>query len=196
MIKKPVYQGQIDVFCAAYAAINSIRIAQGINLINARKLLHEALLNVAKDLELFQKVLDQKTDYVFWVDNILEQESKRGSITVKKAFPHATEKLDNHITSDDVWGSIINWLSNGKKRSCLFQFIRYLPTKGLFLQHWTCGYNLLYNNTLLLFADSSLESDSLQYVYRKELGTTFKNLHDEVIIKPYTLRLVEPILIS
>lgn len=195
-MKKPIYQGQIDVFCAAYAAINSIRVAKEISLLEARNLLHEALIDIAKDINVFQKVLEQKTDYVFWVDSILQQEAKRGSILTKIAFPHASEKLDGRITSNDVWESINTWLSNGEKRSCLFQFIRYLPTKRLFLQHWTCGYNLLYDNTLLLFADSSLEPDSLQYLDKKELSTTFKNLYDEVILKPYTLRLVEPSLHS
>lgn len=192
-MKKPIFQGQIDVFCAAYAVINSLRIAQEITLIEAREFFHTALLDIIKDPKIFKKILEQKTDYVFWVDKLLQQEQQKGSLYIEKVFPNASKRLDDGITSDEVWTSIKTWLSEGNKRSCLFQFIRCIPKKQLFVQHWTCGYRMLNNNSTLLFFDSSLDPTSLQQLDKEKLITVFdKKLNENVILKPYTLRLIQP----
>ena len=36
------YQGQLDVFCAAYAVLNALRLLHGLRPLEARLLLHEA----------------------------------------------------------------------------------------------------------------------------------------------------------
>lgn len=188
---KPIYQGQIDVFCAAYAVINSIRIAKKIRLLEARTILHNALFDIAKDFTVFQKILNQETDYVFWVDTILEQEVQKGSLIVQKGFPELSSQNNLYIPSDSIWSTIETWLSKGNKYTCIFQFIRQIPTKNLTIQHWTCGYKIIHNKTLL-FADSSCEPDSLQSLEKKNLIATSKDLIDGVFIKPHTLRLICP----
>ena len=39
----PAYQGQLDVFCAAYAVINAMRHINATRLLTCRAILHEAL---------------------------------------------------------------------------------------------------------------------------------------------------------
>ena len=43
----PAYQGQLDVFCAAYAVINAMRHINATRLLTCRAILHEALLDVS-----------------------------------------------------------------------------------------------------------------------------------------------------
>ena len=49
----PAYQGQLDVFCAAYAVINAMRHINATRLLTCRAILHEALLDAARDEESF-----------------------------------------------------------------------------------------------------------------------------------------------
>ena len=60
----PAYQGQLDVFCAAYAVINAMRHMNATRLLTCRAILHEALLDAARDEESFCALLEQRTDYV------------------------------------------------------------------------------------------------------------------------------------
>ena len=46
----PAYQGQLDVFCAAYAVINAMRHINATRLLTCRAILHEALLDAARDV--------------------------------------------------------------------------------------------------------------------------------------------------
>ena len=64
----PAYQGQLDVFCAAYAVINAMRHINATRLLTCRAILHEALLDAARDEESFCALLEQRTDYVDWVE--------------------------------------------------------------------------------------------------------------------------------
>ena len=69
----PAYQGQLDVFCAAYAVINAMRHMNATRLLTCRAILHEALLDAARDEESFCALLEQRTDYVDWVDAMLSR---------------------------------------------------------------------------------------------------------------------------
>ena len=75
----PAYQGQLDVFCAAYAVINAMRHINATRLLACRAILHEALLDAARDEEQLSAILDQRTDYVDWVDAMLARLEKQGS---------------------------------------------------------------------------------------------------------------------
>ena len=76
----PAYQGQLDVFCAAYAVINAMRHINATRLLTCRAILHEALLDAARDEESFCALLEQRTDYVDWVDAMLTRLEKQGSL--------------------------------------------------------------------------------------------------------------------
>ena len=83
----PAYQGQLDVFCAAYAVINAMRHINAARLLTCRAILHEALLDAARDEESFCALLDQRTDYVDWVDAMLSRLEKQGSLLTARPFP-------------------------------------------------------------------------------------------------------------
>ena len=82
----PAYQGQLDVFCAAYAVINAMRHINATRLLACRSILHEALLDAARDEESFRALLDQRTDYVDWVDSMLARLEKQGSLLTARPF--------------------------------------------------------------------------------------------------------------
>ena len=83
----PAYQGQLDVFCAAYAVINAMRHINATRLLTCRAILHEALLDAARDEESFCALLEQRTDYVDWVDAMLSRLEKQGSLLTARPFP-------------------------------------------------------------------------------------------------------------
>ncbi len=83
------YQGQLDVFCAAYAVLNALRLLHGLRPLEARLFLHEALRDIARDPIVFQTALDQRTDYVEWVDAMLERQIRRGGLCVHAPFARA-----------------------------------------------------------------------------------------------------------
>ena len=83
----PAYQGQLDVFCAAYAVINAMRHMNATRLLTCRAILHEALLDAARDEESFCALLEQRTDYVDWVDAMLSRLEKQGALLTARPFP-------------------------------------------------------------------------------------------------------------
>lgn len=56
-------------------------------LLTCRAILHEALLDAARDEESFCALLEQRTDYVDWVDAMLTRLEKQGSLLTARPFP-------------------------------------------------------------------------------------------------------------
>ena len=133
----PAYQGQLDVFCAAYAVINAMRHINATRLLTCRAILHEALLDAARDEESFCALLEQRTDYVDWVDAMLTRLEKQGSLLTARPFP--THFPGPGAPSPAVlWDAIADWLRRGERNAVLLQFVRILyPTEAV-IRHWTC----------------------------------------------------------
>ena len=133
----PAYQGQLDVFCAAYAVINAMRHINATRLLTCRAILHEALLDAARDEESFCALLEQRTDYVDWVDAMLSRLEKQGSLLTARPFP--THFPGPSAPSPAVlWDAIADWLRRGERNAVLLQFVRILyPTEAV-IRHWTC----------------------------------------------------------
>ena len=150
----PAYQGQLDVFCAAYAVINAMRHINATRLLTCRAILHEALLDAARNEESFCALLEQRTDYVDWVDAMLSRLEKQGSLLTACPFP--THFPGPSAPSPAVlWDAIADWLRRGERNAVLLQFVRILyPTEAV-IRHWTCC-NDVVGDTLMLF-DSSIE---------------------------------------
>ena len=159
----PAYQGQLDVFCAAYAVINAMRHINATRLLTCRAILHEALLDAARDEESFCAFLDQRTDYVDWVDAMLSRLEKQGSLLTARPFP--THFPGPSAPSPAVlWDAIADWLRRGERNAVLLQFVRILyPTEAV-IRHWTCC-NDVVGDTLMLF-DSSIEPGALHQLSR------------------------------
>lgn len=179
---KPAYQGQLDVFCAPYAVINSMRHIYATRLLACRQLFHNALLDLAQDTSAFQAALFQKTDYTAWVDRLLDQQCAAGMLTSEKPFTGSVDVVT-------LWETLTAWFSQGKKRAALFQFIRHFPLTDFTIKHWTCC-NAVEKNTLILF-DSSLDAGSIHRIDKKMLlSSPCGEDSEKVFIIPHTVRLV------
>ena len=119
----PAYQGQLDVFCAAYAVINAMRHIHATRLLSCRALLHEALLDAARSEDHFQAILDQRTDYVDWVDAMLSRLERQGSLLVARPFPAAFPG-SGAPSPAELWESLTAWLGKGERHAALLQFVR------------------------------------------------------------------------
>ena len=172
----PAYQGQLDVFCAAYAVINAMRHINATRLLTCRAILHEALLDAARDEESFCALLDQRTDYVDWVDAMLSRLEKQGSLLTARPFP--THFPGPSAPSPAVlWDAIADWLRRGERNAVLLQFVRILyPTEAV-IRHWTCC-NDVVGDTLMLF-DSSIEPGALHQLSRDSSARGFKAEKDD-----------------
>ena len=120
----PAYQGQL------YAVINAMRHINATRLLTCRAILHEALLDAARDEESFCALLEQRTDYVDWVDAMLSRLEKQGSLLTARPFP--THFPGPSAPSPAVlWDAIADWLRRGERNAVLLQFVRILyPTEA------------------------------------------------------------------
>ena len=186
----PAYQGQLDVFCAAYAVINAMRHINATRMLTCRAILHEALLDAARDEESFCALLDQRTDYVDWVDAMLSRLEKQGSLLTARPFP--THFPGPSAPSPAVlWDAIADWLRRGERNAVLLQFVRILyPTEAV-IRHWTCC-NDVVGDTLMLF-DSSIEPGALHQLSRESLiSDPADDGPGKILIVPYTIRFLGP----
>ena len=171
----PAYQGQLDVFCAAYAVINAMRHINATRLLTCRAILHEALLDAARDEESFCALLEQRTDY---------------SLLTARPFP--THFPGPSAPSPAVlWDAIADWLRRGERNAVLLQFVRILyPTEAV-IRHWTCC-NDVVGDTLMLF-DSSIEPGALHQLSRESLiSDPADDGPGKILIVPYTIRFLGP----
>ncbi|MEG2005059.1 MAG: hypothetical protein RR014_03390 [Bilophila sp.] len=197
---KPMYQGQIDVFCAAYAVVNAMRHLRAIRLLTCRELFHEALLDLARDEHAFRDALNQETDYTRWVDSMLERQKRLGGLQVQYPFP-----LDDtqpagmpqdpafppaqDISLEELWATLGAWFAGGTRRAALFQFVRYIFPNKTQIRHWTCCCSM--EDTTLRLYDSSLDAGALHHLERDWLITDAHNaIIGNVLIVPYTVRLL------
>lgn len=184
----PAYQGQLDVFCAAYAVINAMRHLHATRLLTCRKLLHEALLDAARDENVFRAILEQQTDYVDWVDAMLARLEKEGSLLIARPFPTSFPG-PGAPSPHAVWDCAADWLRRDGRRAVLFQFVRVLHPTEAIIRHWTCC-NGTAGETLFFF-DSSIEPGSLHQVERRHVITDpADDAPGKVLIVPYTVRLL------
>ena len=184
----PIYQGQVDVFCAAYAVINAIRRIHESRLLHCRELLHEALLDAAANPEYFATILKQQTDYASWVDSMLERQVQRGTLYVEKPFS-STGSHSEAIPPERLWETLEQWLNRTSRRAVIFQFIRHLIPTQLVIRHWSCGY--IIQEDILSLLDSSLEPGSVHSIPKKNLVTDeSQGVTGKILIVPHTVRLL------
>ena len=199
------YQGQLDVFCAAYAVLNALRFLHGIRPLEARRLLHEALCDVARDPEIFQAVLDQRTDYITWVDAMLERQIRQGGLCAEAPFAAAprpalcaessapSPRPDVPVVpspdADTIWHTLADWLAGGADRCALFQFIRFPPVGRGSIRHWTCCAGV--EGRELVLYDCSREPGALTRIARGRLiADETARAPETVLVPPHTIRLV------
>lgn len=185
---KPFYQGKLDVFCAMYAVLNGVRLTHGIQTLKARDLLNNMLFVLSRDPIIFRDVLDQKTDYVFVVDNMLAMIVPKYPLEVIKPFD-----IQNLPDVEAFWKSCKDWLNpNGvraESRAIICRFMRFEPIKKNFLvKHWT-AIDYMDSKIMHLF-DSSHEAESIQNIHKEDITVTAQNADREhfLYMQPYTIR--------
>ena len=83
---KPFFQGKLDTFCAIYAVLNALRLTHGIQTLKARDILNETLLSLAGKPGALRAVLEQDTDYMQLVDDMIQARQQRYPLLVEKPF--------------------------------------------------------------------------------------------------------------
>ena len=187
---KPVYQGQVDVFCAAYAVINAMRFMHETRLLACRELLHEALRDAVQDPEHFEAILQQQTDYVDWVDAMLRRLRIKGLLSVDIPFPCSYPGPES-VSAETIWTKLEQWLESDARRTAIFQFIRHIIPGKVIIRHWTCARPIC--GTTMPLLDCSLEPGAVQRIERNSLITDeAQGVCNKILIVPYTIRLLGP----
>lgn len=157
---KPFYQGKLDVFCAIYAVLNALRLTHGLRTLKAREILNDTLLGLAANPAAFRAVLNQETDYIPLVDNLLSIVSRKYPLEIVKPFRPGT--LPDVPT---FWESCNNWLNPAGKiagnRAIVLRFCRYdkMDSPPL-VRHWTTVDSI--NPEVMHLYDSSHEAEAIQ----------------------------------
>lgn len=183
---KPFYQGKIDTFCALYAVLNAFRLTHNIRALKARSLFNDTLKKLSHDEKAFCDVLDQTTDYIYLIDEMLNDYSKSLPIHIEKPFSK------NQVVSKDMfWNTCEEWINADKNRTAIFRFFRYFEPIGQpNVRHWTTIESI--NETNLRLFDSSHEAESIQNISRNGYVTNEKDINKDVtiFIQTETLRLL------
>ena len=74
---KPYFQGKLDVFCPIYAVLNALQLTHRLRMSTARDILHESLMAMSENRNLFRAQLNQDVEYHDLVDDILVREAAR-----------------------------------------------------------------------------------------------------------------------
>jgi hypothetical protein len=161
---QPYFQGQLDVFCAIYAVLNGLVITHRLRAESARAILHESILDMAKDQEKFRQQLDQNVEFHDLVDRILNREVLRRNLLVRAPFGMQTA-----APQEQVWDQLERWLSR-PRRAAVLRFVRALPLPGEpLIRHWTTA-EAIRNEAVALF-DCSLEKSAIHEIEKSRMVT-------------------------
>lgn len=185
---KPFYQGKIDTFCAIYAVLNGFRLINGIRTAKARDILNDTLMNLALRPADFYSVLNQKTDYIFLVDELLHTWAPKMRIGVITPFKNKTSE-------NEFWDTCKNWVEEdgqARERSIIFRFLRFIkPANPAINRHWTTAEHIK-KDTLHLF-DCSHEAEAILNVNRNSFVTDPDRVDKEhlLYIQPDSVRFLK-----
>ena len=181
---EPHFQGRLDVFCAVYAVINALVLTHGISAGKSRQILHESIMDMAKDLERFQLQLDQTIEFHTLVDSILNREVLKHDLLISTPYP-----LEVEAPKDEIWKTFTRWL-NKPHRAIVLRFVRPLDMPGRpEIRHWSTAY-LTDENTIQLY-DCSLEETAIKKIEKETCITTPIGLQPGLVyLDPASIRLL------
>ena len=183
---KPLYQGKIDTFCAIYAVLNAFRITHGIRTMKARELFNEIIMMLASKPQELLDVLDQKTDYIDLIDNMLKIFSSKLPLAIEQPFINS-----NNVTVETFWRVCKEWMDSGEQRTGIFRFKRFFNgyDKPL-VKHWT-AIGKIDAQTLTLY-DSSHDAEAIQHLHPESFVTDITKISNEktIFVQTNTLRLL------
>lgn len=183
---KPFFQGKLDTFCAIYAVLNALRLTHGLQTLKARDILNETLLSLAERPGALRAVLEQDTDYMQLVDDMLQARQPRYPLLVEKPFAEG-----ENVPPDVLWETCRAWLSPGEGRCVLFRFLRHLtPETPPMNRHWTCA-DRMDERRMHLF-DCSHEDEAVTRIAREDFVTRAPDVRRGklLVVQPHSLRLL------
>lgn len=181
---KPFYQGKLDTFCAIYAVLNALRLTHGIRTLNARDLLNETLLSLADRPGALRAVLEQDTDYLDLVDDLLAVAGKKFPLRVHRPFDG-----NDRPSSGEVWETCRAWFEDGTPRAVVLRFLRNLkPEAQPVNRHWTTADRM--DDRILHLFDCSHEAEAILNIRRESFVTRQEEVNAEqlLFIQPSSLR--------
>ncbi|MDR3358259.1 MAG: hypothetical protein LBN96_05320 [Desulfovibrio sp.] len=181
---KPFYQGKLDTFCAIYAVLNALRLTHGIRTLKARDLLNETLLSLADRPGALRAVLEQDTDYLYLVDELLTLVGKKFPLKIHKPFDE-----NDHPSPQEVWETCHAWFEAGRPRAVVLRFLRSRkPESPPDSRHWTTA-DRMDDKTLHLF-DCSHEAEAILNIGRESFVTRQEDVNNACLlfIQPSFLR--------
>ena len=160
---KPFFQGKLDTFCAIYAVLNALRLTHGIQTLKARDILNETLLSLAEKPGALRAVLEQDTDYMQLVDDMIQARQQRYPLLVEKPFAEGEA-----VSPDALWEACREWLAPGEGRCILFRL----------------------DGDLLHLFDCSHEDEAVTLIPRESFVTRSADVQRErlLVIQPNSLR--------
>ena len=180
-----LYQGKIDNFCAMYAVLNAVQVLFGLAPLHARKIFNRAMMEQARDLENFQRILEHRTDYVALVDRMIEDIREHDFPKLKAEAPFAPG-----TPFQTVWEGLRACAEPSLPRVSVFRFLRFAPPhERPYVDHWTVGHYM--DTEGLHFLDCSLEAGalySLPYVRLTDIDKPLRR--DYVVIVPESVRIL------
>ena len=184
---KPFYQGKLDTFCAIYAVLNALRLTHGIRTLNARALLNETLLSLADRPGALRAVLEQDTDYLDLVDDLLTVAGKKFPLKIDKPF-----NGNDHPSPQDMWETCRAWFEGGTPRTVVLRFLRSLKAGTPPVNcHWTTADRM--DGRVLHLFDCSHEAEAILNIRRESFVTRQEEVNDEqlLFIQPSSLRFLQ-----
>ena len=172
------FQGQVDNFCAAYAVLNALQILFGITVLHARKIFNRTLLAHSFLPAEFSAILDHKTDYVAFVDDMLSDIQKNDfpALCIKAPFSSAAP-------FQQVWLELKKSAQSPTPFISVFRFLRFVPgRKKPYVDHWTAGHYM--DQEGLHFLDSSMEQTGLYCLPYEKLTDFERPLSCDYVVIP------------
>ena len=181
---QPYFQGQLDVFCAIYAVLNGLLITHRLRADSARSILHESILDMSRDREMFRQQLEQNVEYHDLVDRILNREVLRQDLLVRDPFG-----LQPVVPKEYVWDTLARWLGR-PRRAAVLRFVRPLALPGEpITRHWTTA-DAVQEEVIKLF-DCSLEKSAIREIKKNQMVTVPEGLRPgQVYVDPSSIRLL------
>ena len=185
----PAYAAYFDwhtLLClfSLLAVLNALRLTHGIQTLKARDILNETLLSLAGKPGALRAVLEQDTDYMQLVDDMIQARQQRYPLLVEKPFAEGEA-----VSPDALWEACREWLAPGEGRCILFRFLRHLtPETPPMNRHWTCADRM--DGDLLHLFDCSHEDEAVTLIPRESFVTRSADVQRErlLVIQPNSLR--------
>lgn len=174
---KPFYQGKLDTFCAIYAVLNALRLLYGIRVLKARDILNETLMGLASKPEAFRAVLDQETDYISLVDNLLRIQARAFPLDIQAPFAQGKPLP----SSEAFFDACRHWLAPAQGRAIVFRFLRSVtPDGGPINRHWTTADRV--DGDILHLFDCSHEAEAILNIHKASFTTSAERVSPERLL--------------